>query len=519
MKITGCNFIGFEESNAGDEVLHAVNPSTGSALAEDFYVATPAELEQVTLKAEAAYDVYKLCSASQRAEFLLSIAEAINSSGSILLERVCLETALPLARVEAECVRTCQQLKAFAELLEEGSWVNAVIDTALPDRTPIARPDLRKMQIPLGPIAVFGACNFPLAFSTAGGDTASALAAGNPVIVKGHPSHLGTNELVSRAILTAARETGMPDGVFSMLNGGVEVGQKLVMQAGVKGVGFTGSLKAGQALMIQVQQRPDPIPVYAEMGSSNPVVVLPEKLQETPKGLATTLADSVTLGSGQFCTKPGLIIGLRSAAWETFMQALHESLKEFTGTMLNAQTADSFLSKTATVYARTNEQSAYSVSACVRESSAKDFFLNPQLQDEIFGPTCLLVSCDSEQEVRDVISSLHGQLTGTVFATDTEISQYSDLICGLQERVGRLLFNGVPTGVEVTAAMHHGGPYPAASHAGYTSVGTDAIYRFTRPVCFQNASQVILPDELKDENPCKIWRTINGKKTLSEVTA
>lgn len=519
--ISGINFIGSTPSKEGKDQLLSYNPTDGSTFDESFVIATPSEIDKALQKATKAFATYRSIPTTQKADFLDAIADEIMALGDELVERACGESGLPAGRIQGERGRTCNQLKMFANLVREGSWVEAVIDNAIPDRAPIPKVDLRKMQIPIGPVVVFGASNFPLAFSTAGGDTASALAAGNPVIVKGHESHLGTNELVSKAILAAAEKTNMPDGVFSMVNGGITVGQQLVKHPAVKAVGFTGSLRGGRALFDLASQREEPIPVYAEMGSINPTFLFPEKLAENPESLGKVLAGSVTLGVGQFCTNPGLLVGIKSHDLDLFSQSLEEGLADITGTMLNAKIAESYyksrdsLLSEENVSCKGNKEKAEgnTAKALTAKVSASAFLKNPKLHEEIFGPFTLLVVCESTAEMEAVAASLHGQLTGTLVATERDLTQNDTTVKTLEQKVGRILFNGVPTGVEVCPAMHHGGPYPASTDAKFTSVGTDAIYRFTRPISYQNWPDSLLPPELQKSNPLGIWRLIDGKQT------
>lgn len=520
--ITGANFIGSTESKEGNQFLIAYNPADQTTFPEQFHVAGKEEIEAATQLSADAFTRLKSIDAPLRARFLETIADEIMALGDELVKRACEESGLPEGRIVGERGRTCNQLKAFATFINEGSWVNATIDTAQPDRAPVPKPDLRKMQAPIGPVVVFGASNFPLAFSTAGGDTASALAAGNPVIVKGHESHLGTNELISRAILKAARDCNLPEGVFSMLNGGPEVGQALVKDPNVKAVGFTGSLNAGKALTKTANERLTPIPVYAEMGSTNPIVLLPERLSENSQTLAEQIASSVTLGVGQFCTNPGLLIAMKSKDLEDFSTHLSNALQKATpGVMLNAGISKHYRQNRAAKVSNEGVTATFEVGTEVdnlarpllAKVSSSDFMFKPHLHEEVFGPFTLLVECENELDLLGVISVLEGQLTGTVMATESDLRNHQFIVENLKDRVGRILFNGVPTGVEVCSAMHHGGPFPATSDAKFTSVGTDAIYRFTRPICYQNWPQAGLPEALKDENPLGIWRLIDGERT------
>lgn len=519
--IKGTNFIGKTASAKGKDSLFAINPTDNSQLSGQFNVATEAEVNAAVEQAQSAYLIYQEISSAKRADFLDAIAEEIMALGDELIHRAATESGLPMGRIEGERGRTCNQLKMFAALLREGSWVNATIDTAIPDRSPAPKPDLRKMQFPIGPVAVFGASNFPLAFSTAGGDTASALAAGNPVIVKGHESHLGTNDLVSQAILTAAEKTGMPDGVFSMVNGGIPVGQQLVKHPLVKAVGFTGSFRGGKALFDLANQRPTPIPVYAEMGSVNPVFILPAKLKSDAEGLASSVAASVTLGVGQFCTNPGLLVGIQSEALKLFSTALEKAIGATqAGTMLNEKIASNYnqmmneaLNQKGVKANRVSQSNENKVTAHTASVDAQSFLANPKLHEEVFGPFSLMVICQSAQEMEQVASALQGQLTGTLMATESDLIEHSALVSTLKEKVGRIIFNAMPTGVEVCPSMHHGGPFPSSSDGKFTSVGKDAIYRFLRPVSYQNWPNQLLPKALQDGNPLGIWRTVNNTFT------
>ncbi|OEK05888.1 aldehyde dehydrogenase (NADP(+)) [Roseivirga misakiensis] len=524
--ITGKNYIGSRATADGSQILKAYNPTDGSVFQEEFIAATPQEIDDAVNLAQRAFASYKAVSYEKRAQFLETIAEEIMAIGDNLLERASGESGLPLGRFQGERGRTCNQLKMFANVLREGSWLGANIDTAIPDRQPIPKVDLRKMHVPIGPVAVFGASNFPLAFSTAGGDTASALAAGNPVIVKGHEAHLGTNDLVTQAVLSAVEKCDMPDGVFSMVNGGISVGQQIVKHPKVKAVGFTGSVKGGRAIFDMANQRPEPIPVYAEMGSTNPCFLMPDKLSGDPVGLGNTFANSVALGVGQFCTSPGLLIGIQSSALDEFTDTLSKSLAEKEAvTMLNEKIATSYYTHRGAVIEQTGvEEIGDSTNPgsnkgkpLTAKVNAKTFLKNPILHEEIFGPFTIVVICEDTNEMLAVANALHGQLTGTMVATDSDIEKYADIVEALSTKVGRLLFNGVPTGVEVCHSMQHGGPYPASTDQRTTSVGTAAISRFVRPIAYQNWPDHLLPEALKNSNPLQIWRTINGELTKDEI--
>lgn len=522
--ISGKNIIGFELSAEGTETFRAFNPANLIELPELFYSATAAEIEKAVEKASQAYEVYRNKSGSKKALLLRTIADKIEALGGALIERAVMESGLTEARLTGERGRTTNQLRLFASLLEEGSWTEAIIETAIPDRKPAAKPDIRKMLRPIGPVVVFSASNFPLAFSTAGGDTASALAAGNPVIVKGHPFHPGTNELVAQAIIEAAKQTGMPDGVFSTLNAaGYQAGQSLVIHPQVKAVAFTGSFAGGRALFDIAGKRDEPIPLFAEMGSVNPVILLPGKLHESTVQLAEALAGSITLGSGQFCTNPGIIISLQGMDTDAFIAALSAKIKAARPEpMLNRRIKNNF--DTLASKAITDQEVSLLAQSeaigtgiegrpMVAKVRGSDFIKKPRLTEEVFGPYSLIIECADKEEMLTVAKSLKGQLTATIMGNAHDIGEYKSVISTIEEVVGRLIFNGVPTGVEVCHAMQHGGPYPASTDARFTSVGTDAIRRFVRPVAFQDAPEPYLPAELKDANPLNIWRKVNGSFT------
>ena len=526
---SGHNHIGFSTSAKGSKKIKAFSTLQKNELPEEFILATKEEIELAFEKAKTAFDVYKKTSPEARAVFLETIAEEILAIGDALIQRAKLETGLPEARLTGERGRTVNQLKLFASLLREGSWVEAVIDPAQPERQPLPRPDLRKMLQPLGPVVVFGASNFPFAFSTAGGDTASALAAGCPVIIKAHTSHLGTNELVANAITTAAVKCGMPDGVFSSLIGeGSKLGQALAKHPFVKAIGFTGSYRAGMAIYkAAVNERETPIPVYAEMSSINPVLLLPRKLEKEGEKVASQLAASITLGVGQFCTNPGLLFVVDGEATESFINTLTEQLQAVPeAVMLNATICKAYYTDrkkiaetkgVKSLVASTDSSDGYKGSPALMEISGSDFLFNPELQNEIFGPASLIVCCVDQAELLHAIHSLHGQLTGSVFCTADDLTDYASCIDAITEKVGRLVYNGVPTGVEVCHAMVHGGPYPATTDSRTTSVGADAIKRFVRPVCYQDCPEAFLPDALKESNPLGIMRKLDGRFTREAI--
>jgi NADP-dependent aldehyde dehydrogenase len=429
------------------------------------------------------------------------------------------ETGLPEARLTGERGRTVGQLKLFASYIREGSWVDARIDKADPTRTP-PKADIRSMQKALGPVGIFGASNFPLAFSVAGGDTISALAAGCPVVFKAHAAHPGTCEMVGMAIAKAVKKAGMPEGTFSMVHGkSTAVGLAIVRHPLIKAIGFTGSYRGGKALFDVANSRPVPIPVYAEMGSTNPVFILPEAMRQRKQNIAKDLAASVTLGVGQFCTNPGLVF-YQSDEEKHFEVAFSKSLEETSpGVMLTPYIQEAYqagvqrLAKTKGVNTilkgKTPDGGCYAP-AYLFQSTAETFLNDQSLEEEVFGPSTLAVTVDQKDQLLRIATQLGGHLTATIHATENDLHEYEDLISVLEQKVGRLIINGYPTGVEVTHAMVHGGPYPATTDSRTTSVGTDAIKRFSRPVCYQNFPQSLVPDELKDHNPLKIWRMVNG---------
>jgi len=484
--------------------------------------ATSQQIDQAMNEAQLAFLSYKNFSGMKKAEFLRAIANEIEALGAELVTTAMRETNLPEARIINERGRTTGHCRMFADLVDDGSWVEARIDTAIPDRAPAPKPDIRKMLVPMGPVVVFGAANFPLAYSTAGGDTASALAAGCTVIVKAHPAHAETSTLVARAIATAAEKTGMPQGVFQHVHGaGFEVGQALVKHPFTKAVGFTGSLAGGKALFDLANQRPEPIPVFAEMSSINPVILLPETLSRDAEKTAASLAGSITLGVGQFCTNPGLIIAVDGEGLNRFIHSLSAEIqKAMPGKMLHQGIADNYTKRLTQTLAQkgvkiegqsSSEANATQGSPHVASVSAEEFMKNPSLSEEVFGPFSLIVRCKTNDELLSVVNRSHGQLTSTIIADEVELVKYSSLLNMLVEKAGRIVVNGVPTGVEVCPSMQHGGPFPSTTDSRFSAVGTDAIKRFARPVAFQNFPDSVLPYELQELNPLKIWRLRNNE--------
>ncbi len=477
-------------------------------------------------QADKAFKTYRFTTGKQRATFLKAIGEEIMALGDALIETTSRETNLPTARLVGERGRTILQLTQFANFVEEGSWVDAIIDTAQPDRQPLPKVDIRKMNVPLGTVAVFGSSNFPFAYSTAGGDTASALATGCPVIVKGHPAHAETSRMVASAILKAAKRTGMPEGVFAHIEGGIEEGVYVVKHPTVKAVGFTGSLVGGKALFDIANKRKVPIPVFAEMGSTNPVFLFENALTLRGSAMATQLADSATLGVGQFCTKPGLMIGVDSPALDGFINNLRNNMAAKTAApLLHQGIANNFKKGLQNIenqhitefktFAKSDKPIDGVPSMGITTGQA--FLKNKALHQEVFGPFALVIKCKDKAEMKRVADSLEGQLTSSLMAEPEDIKKNKDLLAIISDKCGRFILNGVPTGVEVTDAMQHGGPYPASTDSRYSSVSVDAVYRWVRPLSYQSFSNDILPNELKNENPLSILRRVNGVLTKEKV--
>ncbi len=524
MKLEGLSLLGPGRVKPSGKPTPAINPATGAALEPGYFWATTADVEHAAQLAARAFAEYGRWPAKQRAALLRRIADLFETNAPAIQERAGQETALPPGRLQGETARTCGQLRLFASLIEEGWWLDARIDHADPNRKPLPKADLRSMLAPLGPVVVFSSSNFPFAFSVAGGDTASALAAGCPVMVKPHQGHLGTSELVGLVVQRAARECDAPEGIFSLLFGpGRDIGMALVKHPLVKAVGFTGSRAGGRALMDAAAARPEPIPVYAEMGSINPVFLLPGALQQNTEPIAAGLQASVTLGVGQFCTNPGLVFVESGPAAQAFLKKLEAAMAATPpGTMLTAglcaayQSGVEKFSKTAGVRhaASVNVEAGAGkarAGASLFVTDAETFLGNHRLMDEVFGPSTLVVECSSRREMLAAAQQLEGQLTATIHGTPEDFAASRDLLAVLETKAGRLVCNGFPTGVEVGHAMTHGGPYPATADGRSTSVGTRAIERFVRPVSYQNFPNAALPDELKESNPLNLWRLVDGK--------
>jgi alpha-ketoglutaric semialdehyde dehydrogenase len=492
-----------------------------------FTDATKDEIDIVMQQAWQAFHQYRKLSLKQRAAFMHAVAVELENAGDALITTAMQETNLPEARLRGERARTIFQLDSYAAACEKGAWLEARIDTAVPGKTP-PKPDIRKMLVPLGPVVVFGASNFPFAYSTAGGDTACAFAAGCPVIVKAHPAHAQTSEMVAAAILKAAAACKMPAGLFAHVHGsGFEVGRALVTHPYTRAVGFTGSTSGGKQLFEWGNQRALPIPVFAEMGSINPVFLLPEKLKQSATEIAKMYAGSVTLGAGQFCTNPGLIIGIESDALQQFIAALGKEIQGIIpGKMLHPGIAKAFAEKKTKALAQAGVTTiAESVTGAkenegmptIASASGKAFLDNPVLHQEVFGPYSIVIRCSNMQEMIEVAKHLEGQLTATLMATGNDITGNDELVEEVKNICGRFILNSVPTGVEVCLSMQHGGPFPATTDARFTSVGADGIKRFARPVAFQNWENHLLPDELKNENPLGIFRTVDNELTRAGI--
>ncbi len=523
--ITGSMLIG-RSAVQGDAIpFRAINPATGAQLDPAFGSGTAADVERACALAAQAFDTYRDTALEQRAAFLERIAQNILDLGPALIERAMQETGLPQARLEGERGRTVNQLRLFAKVVRDGHWLGSALDSALPQRSP-PRPDLRLRKIGLGPVAVFGASNFPLAFSVGGGDTASALAAGCPVVLKAHGAHPGTSELVGLAIQAAVASCALPEGVFSLLHGdGRTIGTALVSHPAIKAVGFTGSRQGGMALVRAAAGRHEPIPVYAEMSSINPVFLLPAALAQRAGQIGTGFIDSLTLGAGQFCTNPGLVIALEGEALDQFCDAAGAALRDkAASTMLTPGIHAAYndgVGRLAgapgvTLLARGRPGAgACSSQAALFATDAATYLANPALAEEIFGASSLLVRCSDSGQLKRIAESLEGQLTATVFLTEDDRALAGELLPTLERKAGRILANGYPTGVEVSHAMVHGGPYPATSDSRSTSVGAGAIERFLRPVSYQDLPAWLLPTALQDANPLKLWRTRDGDLTQS----
>jgi len=528
MALTGEMLIGSASVRGSAGSQRAFNQATNSEIGSPvFGLGGAQEVDRAAALAAEAFDIYRHVSLEQRAQFLEAIADNIAQLGDSLIERAHEETGLPAARLQGERARTVGQLQLFSKVVREGLFLRPTIDPAIPDRRPVPRADLRLMKLPLGPVAVFGASNFPLAFSVAGGDTASALAAGAPVIVKAHSAHLGTSELVGRAIQKAVKDSGLPEGVFSLLIGaGRSLGEALVAHPVIKAVGFTGSRQGGLALVNIANNRAEPIPVYAEMSSVNPVFLFPSALANRAETIAQQFVDSLTMGAGQFCTNPGLVLAIDGPDLTTFIKTASEALtQKAPQTMLTPGIHQAYLNGTKSIdnvsevqklaSGQQSETDNNQASATLFLTDAKQFLQNRTLQAEMLGPASIMVRARDIDEFMRVAEHLEGQLTATL---QIDVDDYSDakkLLPILERKVGRILANGFPTGVEVCHAMVHGGPFPSTSNAMFTSVGAAAIDRFLRPVCYQDLPDSLRPEVLKDSNVLGLWRLVDGEPSKS----
>jgi 2,5-dioxopentanoate dehydrogenase len=523
MQLSGRHWIEGQSAAKGNGRFDATNPRTGETLGPAFAEATADEVDLCLRLADAAFDELQTVSWDAIAALLEAIAERIEGLGQALLDRAHAETALPLARLEGERARTTNNIRLFAKLVRDGSWLQARIDHADAARKPLPKPDVRAMLVGVGPVAVFGASNFPLAISVAGTDTIGAFAARCPVIVKGHPGHPGTSELVGQAIVEAIASTGMPRGMFALLQGaGNDVGRALVEHPLTAAVAFTGSLRGGRALFDAAAKRPRPIPVYAEMGSVNPVFLLPGAAAERGEAIAEGYIQSVTMGVGQFCTNPGLVLGVADAGLERFLAAAGAACgKAAPATMLHAGILGAFQQGVARLAgidgvqpaatAATSPDASRHEAACqIFTADARLLRERPEFAEEVFGPASVVFRCQSVDEMYDFARQLDGNLTATIHGTEQELLEHAGLVHILERKVGRIIFNGFPTGLEICPSMHHGGPYPATTHSHFTSIGQAAIYRFTRPVCYQGFPESALPAELRDANPRGMRRFVDG---------
>ncbi|NRT10774.1 aldehyde dehydrogenase (NADP(+)) [Flavobacterium sp. 14A] len=508
--------------------FQAINPTTNEALEKQFKNTSIEELNDAVVKATLAFSSYRKKDSAAIAAFLEQIAEEIMNLGDQLITVCNQETGLPIGRLQGERGRTVNQLKLFATVVREGSWVDARIDTALPDRLPIPRPDIRHILIPLGPVAVFGASNFPLAFSTAGGDTASALASGCPVIVKGHEAHPHTSALIAAAILKAVATCNMPEGVFTLLQGNSRsLGEALVKHKDIKAVGFTGSFNGGKALFDYANQRSEPIPVYAEMGSTNPVFILPGALKDKAEKIAEGLVASIAMGVGQFCTSPGITFIENGTGLQQFYNTLKgKAATTDSGTMLTPSIKIAYergltklqeIKEVEEIALGLKELAVNNSTIRIFKTTVENYQKEAFLAEENFGPSSIIIESTSKEQILDAARNLKGHLTATIFGTDEDFENYSELFDILELKVGRVLVNGYPTGVEVCHAMVHGGPFPATTAANSTSVGTGAIKRFVRPVCFQDFPHNKLPKALQNDNPLSLYRIVNGTITNGKI--
>lgn len=522
MSLTGKHLIGGKSQAGGGKTFTAKDATTGEALAPEFFEATLEEVDRCLDLADAAFDALQTASIEQIVALLEGIADGLEAAGDELLERAHAETALPLARLTAERGRTVNQTKMFARMVRVGSWVQARVDHGNPDRQPLPKPDVRTMLRGVGPVVVFGASNFPLAISVAGTDTVSALAARCPVVVKAHPGHPGTCEMIGQVIADAVDKADLPAGTFSMLQGaGHEMGQALVAHPLTAAVAFTGSLRGGRALFDVAAARSNPIPVYAEMGSFNPVFLLPGGLAERAEAIALGYIQSVNMGVGQFCTNPGVVLAASGDGLDQFFLATSAAAEAAPhATMLHAGIHSAYeagvtrIAETPGVkrLAVSAGKPAGSQAACsIFTADVKIIDEQPELTEEVFGPASLILKCDTTEQMLAFACRMEGHLTATIHGTEQDLLDNAELVRVLERKVGRIIFNGFPTGIEVCVAMHHGGPYPATTHSGFTSIGQASIYRFAKPVCYQGFPDAALPVELREGNPRGIHRLVDDE--------
>jgi len=530
MTLHGKSIIAGKVTSSGDATFTASNPANGTELTPVFYEGTLADADAALKAADAAFDDFRLSSYEQRAALLDAIAEQIEALGDELLERAHAETGLPMARLTGERVRLTGQARLFAKLVRDGTWLDVRIDRAIPDRQPLPKPDIRRMMQPVGPAVVFGASNFPFAISVAGTDTVSALGAGCPVVVKGHPGHPGTSEMVAGAIVKALEQTGLPAGAFSLVQGkGTEIGVALVKHPLTAVVAFTGSLKGGRALYDVACARPTPIPFYGELGSVNPVFLLPGALAERAEKMAEAFVGSLTMGVGQFCTNPGVVFGVKSDSLKTFVDKTSSLVKAVPPTtMLHSGISSAYgkgletLSTTKGVEMEalsdgTARGGAAQASTAVFTTDIATYEANEALREEVFGPASIIAHGGSKEDLERIAEGLQGQLTASVHGTVEDLKEHARLIRILERKVGRIIFNGFGTGIEVCPSMHHGGPYPSSTHSFFTSIGTAAIYRYVRPVCYQGFPDECLPEPLQNKNTAGAWRMVDGETSREDT--
>lgn len=530
MTLTGKQLIGPRESASSSDTFAARDLGSGEDLGPAFHEAAASEIDEAVALATAAFDPFRRLSPEARAGFLEAIAEETLALGDELLLRAAAETAHPLPRCAAERDRVLTHTRQFADWIREGSWVDARIDRADPQRQPLPKPDVRSMLEPVGPVAVFGASNFPIAISVLGTDTISAFAAGCPVVVKAHPAHPGTCEIAARAIQRAAVRTGMPEGVFSMVHGrSHETGIRLVSHPGIAAAVFTGSLAGGRALFEVANSRPRPIPFYAEMGSVNPVFLLPGALRTRAEGIAKGFVGALTAGVGQFCTNPGLVLGMEGEDWARFRSLAAEGVAAYApATMLHAGIHGAYVGGIEERLGRAGlelvGQSGRAADPARGEAAGYLFgttreglVADPTLFDELFGPVSTLVSCKTASDFVEIAERLEGSLSASIHGTEEDLAEHCELVEVLRRKVGRLIFNGYPVGLEICHSIHHGGPFPATTHSHFTSIGTRAMHRFVRPVCYQDWPDALLPAELQGKNPRGILRLVDGERSRAAL--